>query len=124
MKQFRGFAIIMLFAFLGECANAFLPLPIPASIYGLLFLFFALQTGILPEELIAKPADFLLEIMPLLFVPAAVGILDAYAVLQQELLGILAIICISTLLVAFCTGSAAQGIIRLLRKKGGSDGSI
>ncbi len=124
MKHIRGFAIIMLIAFVGECANALLPLPIPASIYGLVLLFIALQTGLLAEETIAKPAGFLLEVMPLMFVPAAVGILDVWGVLQQQILPILVIVCLSTLLVAYCTGMVAQRVIGALRRKEDSDGTI
>ena len=47
MKYLRQFLIILLFSFLGEGLKALLPLPVPASIYGLVLLFAALELGII-----------------------------------------------------------------------------
>ena len=45
MKYLYPFVVILAFTFLGELLNYFLPLPIPASIWGLLLLFAALRLG-------------------------------------------------------------------------------
>lgn len=45
MKHLRQFLIILFFSFLGEGLKALLPLPVPASIYGLVLLFAALELG-------------------------------------------------------------------------------
>ena len=47
MKYLRQFCIILLFSFLGEGLHIVLPLPVPASVYGLVLMLAALQTGIL-----------------------------------------------------------------------------
>ena len=41
MKYIKQFFIILLISFLGEALHALLPLPIPASIYGIVLLFAA-----------------------------------------------------------------------------------
>ena len=41
-----------------------MPLPIPASIYGLLLMFFALKVGIVPLNAVQGAGDWLVEIMP------------------------------------------------------------
>ena len=46
MKYLYPFVIILAFTFLGELMNYFIPLPIPASIWGLLLLFGALGLAI------------------------------------------------------------------------------
>ena len=48
-----------------------LPLPLPASIYGLLLLLAALRFGIVKLEQVKEVGLFLTGIFPLLFVPAA-----------------------------------------------------
>ena len=54
-----------------------LPLPIPASIYGLLLLLAALRFGIVKLEQVKEVGLFLTGIFPLLFVPAAAGVMEA-----------------------------------------------
>ena len=69
MKYVKQFMIIMLFSFLGELLHGLLPFPVPASIYGLILLFVALCIGMIKEEQIKETADFLVEIMQVLFIP-------------------------------------------------------
>ena len=75
MKYIRQFLWILLFSFAGELLKYVIPLPVPASIYGLLLLLLALVTGILRLESVKETSKFLIEIMPLMFIPAAVGLL-------------------------------------------------
>ena len=77
MKHLRQFLIILLFSFLGEGLKALLPLPVPASIYGLVLLFAALELGIIKLSAVEDAGKFLIEIMPVMFVPAGVGLLNA-----------------------------------------------
>ena len=78
MKYIRQFLWILLFSFAGELLKFVIPLPVPASIYGLLLLLLALVTGILRLESVKETSKFLIEIMPLMFNPAAVGLLDSW----------------------------------------------
>ena len=43
MKYVKQFGIILLISFAGEALNYLLPLPVPASIYGLVLMFLCLQ---------------------------------------------------------------------------------
>ena len=61
MKFLRQFAIILFVSFLGEILHILIPLPVPASVYGLLLMFTALCTGILKQEQVREAADFLIE---------------------------------------------------------------
>ena len=67
MKYLRQFCIILLFSFLGEGLHIVLPLPVPASVYGLVLMLAALQTGILKTHQVKESAGFLIEIMPVMF---------------------------------------------------------
>ena len=79
MKLLYEFGVIMAVTFLGEICHAVLPLPIPASIYGLLLMLFALCTKIIKLEQVKVAGDFLLDIMPPMFIPAGVGLLHGMA---------------------------------------------
>lgn len=116
MKYLRQFGIILAITFLSEGLKALLPLPIPASIYGLLLMFFALKAGIVPLNAVQRAGDWLVEIMPLLFVPAAVGLLEVLAELRQFWLPFLVITLLSTLIVLAVSGKTAE---LLLNRKGG-----
>ena len=43
MKYLKQFGIILVISFVGEILNYLIPLPIPAGIYGIIILFFALM---------------------------------------------------------------------------------
>ena len=110
MKFLRQFMIILLLSFLGEVLKMFIPLPIPASVYGLVLMLLCLVTGILKTSQVKEAAFFLIEIMPVMFIPAAAGLIDSWKVLQPFLLPILVITVVITIFVMVVTGKIAQMI--------------
>lgn len=110
MKFLRQFMIILLLSFLGEVLKMFIPLPIPASVYGLVLMLLCLVTGILKTSQVKDAAFFLIEIMPVMFIPAAAGLIDSWKVLQPLLLPILIITVVITIFVMVVTGKIAQMI--------------
>ena len=110
MKFLRQFMIILLLSFLGEVLKTFIPLPIPASVYGLVLMLLCLVTGILKTSQVKEAAFFLIEIMPVMFIPAAAGLIDSWKVLQPLLLPILVITVVITIFVMVVTGKIAQMI--------------
>ena len=110
MKFLRQFMIILLLSFLGEVLKMFIPLPIPASVYGLVLMLLCLVTGILKTSQVKEAAFFLIEIMPVLFIPAAAGLIDSWKVLQPLLLPILVITVVISIFVMVVTGNIAQMI--------------
>lgn len=118
MKYIRQFLIILCVSFLGEVLRFVLPLPVPASIYGLILMFAALESGIIKLDSVKETGRFLIEIMPLMFIPAGVGLLDAWGKLQPVLLPVLAVTVVSTVLVMGISGRVTQAVIyREKRKK-------
>ena len=117
MKYLRQFCIILLVSFLGEMLHSLIPLPVPASVYGLVLMLTALCTGILKQEQVGAAADFLIEIMPVMFIPAAVGLLDAWPVLKPVCLPVILITLITTVIVMAVTGQVTQRLIRKERAK-------
>ncbi len=108
MKYIRQFLIILAVSFLGEALHALLPLPIPGGIYGLLLLLLALCLKIVKPEQIRETSSFLLKIMPVLFVPACVGLIGAWDYLKPKLWAYLLILLISYFLVFAVSGFVAQ----------------
>ena len=108
MKFLRQFMIILLLSFLGEVLKMFIPLPIPASVYGLVLMLVCLMTGVLKTSQVKDAAFFLIEIMPVMFIPAAAGLIDSWKVLQPLLLPILVITVVITIFVMVVTGKIAQ----------------
>ena len=103
MKFLRQFMIILLLSFLGEVLKMFIPLPIPASVYGLVLMLVCLMTGVLKTSQVKDAAFFLIEIMPVMFIPAAAGLIDSWGVLRPLIVPI-------TVFVMAVTGRVAQMI--------------
>ncbi len=107
----------MVFAFLGELLHHFIPLPIPASIYGIVLLFLALETKILKVSDIKETSSFLIAIMPLMFLPPAVGVIESWNLLRESWVPYVVVTLISTIVVMGVSGRVTQGIIRKGGKK-------
>jgi holin-like protein len=69
-------------------------------------------TGLIPLKEVEDAADFLVEIMPIMFIPATVGIMTSIEALKQMLVPLCVISIVSTVLVFGVTGRVTQGIIR------------
>ena len=74
MKILKQSAIIAAVCAAAELIKYLLPLPIPASVYGLLLMLAALLTGVIRPEQIETTADFLITIMPVLFVAPTIAL--------------------------------------------------
>lgn len=92
MKLYVQFMIILAFSFLGEFLSTLLNLPIPGSILGLILLFLALETKLIRLRHIDLVGNFLLANMTILFLPAAVGIMEKFEEIKDYLIPIMIII--------------------------------
>ncbi len=117
MKYMKQFGIILIVTFLGEMLKLLIPLPIPASIYGLLLMLAALKTNIIPLHRVKEAGRFLIEIMPMMFIPAAVGLLDTWDSLKSICIPVLIITFISTVAVMAVVGRVTQFVIQLEKRK-------
>lgn len=117
MKFMKQFGIILAVTFLGEALKYVIPLPIPASIYGLVLMLLALCTGILKLDQVKEAATFLIEIMPMMFIPAGVGLLNAWDTLKPVLIPIIVILFVSTIVVMGVSGKVTQTMIEAEERK-------
>ena len=122
MTYIRQFAVIITVCFIGEVLQKYIPLPVPASIWGLLLMFVSLRTKIFPLKAVDTTSDFILAIMPLLFVPSTVALITAGPTLKKYGIQFLIIGVVSTIVVFGVTGIVTQAIIRLTHKN--SSGNV
>lgn len=118
LEYLLQFLVILAVSLLGELLNRVVPLPIPASIYGMLILFVALCTGVIKLSYVKGAGKLLIFIMPLLFLPAAVGLVDSWAVMQGFIVAIIVTVAVSTVLVAAAAGRVTQYFINRKEKEG------
>lgn len=119
MKYVSQVLLILLFTFLGEVLHALIPLPIPASIYGMVLLFAALWLKLIPAAKVRDAGGFLTSILPLLFVAPAVSLLDCWDLLKNAIVPICLILLLTTVLTFGISGRLTQWFIR--RKEGRKD---
>lgn len=117
MKYLIQISIIMTITFLGEILNKLIPLPIPASIYGLLILLVCLMTGIIKIEQVKPASNFLLDIMPVMFIPAAVGMIDIWNDISGLMLPLMLITFPATIFVMVAAGKTADFVLMKDRVK-------
>lgn len=121
MKYIKESAIIFGITMIGEFLNNLLPLPVPAGVYGLFLLLLLLCTGLLKLEEIEATGNFLLDIMPILFIPASVGLIESYEAMKAILVPLIVICLVSTLVVMGVTGKVTELMVSILKKKGGKN---
>lgn len=105
----------MSFTLVGEALQRLLPIPIPASVYGLVLLFLALCTGLVKISQVREASTFLTSILPVLFVSPTVGIVEHWQLIRPQLLSILLLLLASTIITFGVSGRVTQHLM----KKGG-----
>lgn len=118
MKYIYQFLIILLVTFAGEIMHYFIPIPVPASIYGLILMLILLCAEIIKIENVEKTSDFLIEIMPLMFIPGGVGLVAAWGDLKPILIPVSVITVITTIIVMAVTGKTTELVMKIGKKKG------
>ena len=88
----------MLFSLLGELCHLMIPIPIPASIYGMVFLFLSLALGLLKADAVKEAGSFLVGALPLLFVVPTVGLVGCWDLIREDLLQIAILFVVTTVL--------------------------
>lgn len=117
MKYVIQFLIISAFAFIGELLHWFIPLPIPASIYGIVLLFIALELKWVKVSDIREVSSFLIAVMPIMFIPAAAGLMESWGAVKSSVWEYTLITIVSTFVVMGVSGAVTQFVIWRGKKK-------
>ncbi len=127
MAMIRGFFILLVFQLVGEVAARGLALPAPGPVIGLALLVVALavirRSRPFDEEALAasdlgQAARGLLAALPLLFVPAGVGVVQYLGLLRDQGLALAAALVVSTVVTLIVTVGVFLLVKRLVGAKG------
>ena len=121
MKYLKQLTIILAVSLVSEALGYFIPLPVPASVYGLVIMFLLLWTKVIKLSQVEDVADFFLQVMPFFFVAPTVGLITSFDAIRGNVLWLVLMCFISTVVTIAVTGLVAQIIIRLKKKGGKSD---
>lgn len=108
MKMFKELSLLLLYSILGEGIRMFFHLPVPGSIIGILLLFLSFQTKILKPAAIEDTANFLLNHLTILFVPAGVGLMQYYGAIKYTWPILLGAVVICSLVSLVAVGKTAE----------------
>ena len=122
MKYIKQICIILGVCLIAEVMEYLIPLPVAASIYGLLLMLLALMTKVIKLKDVENVSDFLTGNMAILFIPATVGIMASVEEIKQMLIPLCVISVASTLLVMSVTGWVTQWIIRKRKDESKAEG--
>jgi holin-like protein len=112
IKYLIQFGIILLICFTGDFLQISLNLPIPGNIIGMLLLLFLLLTGLVKLPMIEDVSNFMLKHLSFFFIPAAVGLITCFSVLEGKWAVLIFISVISTFIIAAVTGITVQMLIK------------
>lgn len=116
MRYVKEICIIFGITMTGEILNQLLPLPVPAGVYGLFILLAGLCTGIIKLKDVEPTGNLLLDLMPMMFIPVSVGLIESMDVMRAVLVPFLVITLVSTVIVMAITGKVADTIIKHKKK--------
>lgn len=116
MKYLKQFLIILVISLIGELLNKLLPLPVPASIYGMVILFIGLLSGVIKLSSVKEAGNFLIEIMPVMFIPAGVGLMSSWLNLKPIIIPVCIITVAAIFTVMIVSGHVTQFIVKRTKK--------
>jgi holin-like protein len=108
----RGLTVLLICQLIGEVTAKALDLPMPGPVLGMLLLFGILLWRGAPNWL-NQVAQELLRVLPLLFVPAGVGIMNHAQLMRAEWLAIAVTLLVSTVITMIVTAGALLLLLRL-----------
>lgn len=111
MKLLKELAIYFGITFISEIIAKLLPINIPPSIIGIVILFVLLELKVLKTEDVEMTGDYLIKIMPILFVPAGVGLIKYLDVLKIVAVPMVFVITLSTAIIMTAVGVVTQKLV-------------
>ncbi|WEG73970.1 antiholin-like murein hydrolase modulator LrgA [Vagococcus intermedius] len=110
LQQAFVFTVIML---LSNVVSKFLFIPIPASVLGLVFLFFALVFKIIKLEHVESLGGLLTGLVSFLFVPSGISVVKSLGIMKDSGIQIVLTIFIATVLLLAVTGWSTILLLRI-----------
>lgn len=108
------FAVIML---ISNGIAAIFPIPIPASVVGLVLLFVLLCLKVIKLEQVETLGTSLTSLIGFLFVPSGISVMNSLGVMQQYGVQIALVILLATIILLGATGLFSQLILSVSQKR-------
>lgn len=109
----EGFAVLLLFQLIGELITRLSGIPVPGPVLGMALLLFAVLLLKKVPSGVRTASEGLLRYLPLLFVPAGVGLINHGLLLKQDIWVISITLVVSTALTLIVTVLVLQGLKKL-----------
>ena len=106
---FHQVIVIALVLFVSKIIESFMPIPMPASVIGLVLLFVLLCTGAVKLGEVEKVGT----------TPAGISVVNSLGVISQAPFLIIGLIIVSTILLLICTGYVTQIIMKVTSRSKG-----
>lgn len=117
MKYIFQLMIILAVSFAGEVLHAVIPLPVPASVYGLIILLILLMTKLVKLSQVETTANYMISIMPLFFIEPSVALMTSFGIVKGSVIPLCIASFLSFASVVIVTGLTSQMVIRIKRKR-------
>ena len=104
--------VIGIILLISKIIESFIPIPMPASVIGLVLMFIALSTGIIKLGEVEGVGSALTNNISFLFVPAGISVINSLGILSKSPILIILLIIISTILLLLCTGFVSQMLVK------------
>ena len=117
-KLLQGFALLLFLQWISTEIIAFLGIPFPPPLLGMLILTALLCTGVIKENYIEDICTALIDKMALLFLPAGVSMILYLDVIKAELLPISLTVILSSVIILCSTALVLEMLLRK-KEKGG-----
>ncbi|MBQ3112992.1 MAG: CidA/LrgA family protein [Phascolarctobacterium sp.] len=114
----QGFALLLFLQWISTEIIAFLGIPFPPPLLGMLILTALLCTGVIKENYIEDICTALIDKMALLFLPAGVSMILYLDVIKAELLPISLTVILSSVII-LCSTALVLEILLRKKEKGG-----
>ncbi|MGE6658034.1 antiholin-like murein hydrolase modulator LrgA [Bacillus altitudinis] len=110
LSQAFIFATVM---FVSNLISMYLPIPMPASVIGLVLLFILLTTKIVKLEQVEQLGSSLTGLISFLFVPSGISVIQSLGVMQEVGVQVVGVIIIATIMLLAATGLFSQLLMQL-----------
>ena len=112
MRIVKEFGIIFFCLLLGNITKTFIDFPIPDTVYGMIYLFIAMNLKIVRLEDLQLVPSGLLDNLQLFLIPPTVAIVNVFDLIKGELFQLFIIIFISAMITMVVTGSVVSFVQR------------
>lgn len=114
LRYIFQFCVIIMFLLLGNLVSDLISqwLVIPGSIVGMLLLFVALVTNLMPLEYVEETAQFFLNHMGFFFIPLGVSVIESYILIKEVAFQLVLVLILSNMLVMGFTAKATEMMMK------------